>query len=240
MVFRVKLQKHMDGSYKLTDEYLDMRDDVEHHSDDQTQAYRPPMRKQVGSGAWIMVIREVPVSNDFRPSMWGIYWANTCEESKNQDGFDAGGRYKVTILVKHQEQNRFENVSLFPHEYVVVPEDQLKEDTENGYFTMQPIQYNVTEEINMDLIMRGRELTEDERSIIWSFQLEGLSETQACQQYFFSRHSERENKQVWYKPSQELVDELNVMYHPDLRAGLEAFNKRMENVKINFVKVKEL
>lgn len=169
--------------------------------------YRPDKAKLVGGGAWVMIFHDLPVSEDLKPQVWGLYWATPCASSRSGDGFEDGGRYKVDVLVKHRWVNKIQPVSLFPHEYIVITDEAFEALMETNGYTLQRIAENPIENgLNLELIEKGRSLTEDERSIIWSLQVDGLPEGKACEEYFFSRHVEEENNHIWYMASRECVE----------------------------------
>lgn len=176
-------------------------------------SYRPDKSRLVHGGSWIMVTNTPPVGHEFRPVNWGIYWGTPCSESINNDGFDKFGSYKVEILVRHKNINKIESVGLFPHEYMVINEELFNGlmDT-NGYNLHRIADSPIESGLNLDLIEKGRSLTEDERSIIWSLQVDGLIESKACEEYFMGRHTEEENNHIWYMPTDECVQYMEIQY----------------------------
>jgi hypothetical protein len=74
--------------------------------------------------------------------------------------------------------------------------------------------------MNLELIEKGRSLTEDERSIIWSLQVDGLPEYKACEEYFLGRHTESENSHIWYMPTEECAEWMENMFGRMRDAGM--------------------
>jgi len=69
-------------------------------------------------------------------------------------------------------------------------------------------------------------LSEEERECIWAFQLDGLTEMQACEEYFLSRHVDYNNANICYLPNRKLQKQLErIRIKP-----LQKSNKRKENV----------
>jgi len=204
---RLNLRKYgseVTKSYQLTDDYVERLGSYEPYSTDTEIAYRPPTHKQVGSGSWVMIIKDVPV-RDYKPKLWFIYWAVPCKDSLHCDGYEKGGRYKLDILVGGDD-GTFDTVSIFPHEYMVLDELNLQKILEEGAYSLREIYDNSKEDMNMELIEKGRSLTEEEREVIWALQLDGLSENQACSEYFNSRHVDKSNSGLMYVPDKEYAE----------------------------------
>jgi hypothetical protein len=66
--------------------------------------------------------------------------------------------------------------------------------------------------MNMKLIDDGRNLCEEEREVIWALQLDGLDEEQACEEYFLSRHTDRNNYTICYLPTPQMSAELYLVF----------------------------
>ncbi len=144
----------------------------------------------VGNGSWVLIIRSIPVDPKAAPKLYGIYWGMPKED-----------RFGRQCCVVHTT----EDVTLLNHEYSVISEEKLE-------LYKQELQYQLHETTNTDiqpmdmkLIEQGRALCEEERDIIRALQLDGLSETQACEEYFLSRHTDRDNAHIWYYPSDEAL-----------------------------------
>jgi len=196
-----------DDTYQLTDGYIDT---VESYSigREGLQIYKPSDNKIVGTGSWVVISADIPVEEKYKPMKWAMYWAVPCTESKNMDGFDQYGRYKVEIYVpvfNQQSRKEFERVCLFPHEYIVA-NDELFEQLKDGYNATE-LQF-AGKPVNLELISQGRALFEEEREVIWALQLDGLSEEQACQEYFLATHVDGENTRIMYVPKTETLNEL--------------------------------
>jgi len=200
-----RICKHEENSYRLTKEYMDT-EEFEYFLGgmNDRMAYCPPENKLVYNGSWIMVIQPIPTK--VKPVVWGIYWATPCNESINFDGFDKYGRYKVEIMVTDEQQN-IHTVGLFPHEYIRLDEVLFQELLDTNGYILNNLGFSPRKTpINLELIEKGRSLTEDERAIIWSLQLDGLTEHQACEEYFYSRHRPEENPTIWYCPTDEFAE----------------------------------
>lgn len=145
----------------------------------------------VGSGAWVMVTRTVPVAEFCRPQLYGIYW-----------GVPAQDRFDRQICVIHTQSD----VTLLNHEFSVVSEERLQLYREEGW-EIHETGVSTEGGMNMELIERGRELSEDEREMIWALQLDGLNETQACEEYFLGRHTDYNNFSISYLPQKAVFEE---------------------------------
>lgn len=207
------IQQYEENSYRLSDVYMNTPAfSMSKGNIHQLHHYRPQPEKEVGSGAWIMVIDVPPVSKEFAPLLGGIYWAIPCRDSLNFDGYGKDGQYRVETLVRSREDERkVEYLGLFPTEYVVVPESILNEYVEEGAYAMMLNNVSVEEEVDLELIQQGRDLTEDERGIIWALMLDGVSEHTACTIYFKGRHTEKDNLNTWYKPCEEQVEDVKTL-----------------------------
>ena len=148
-------------------------------------------RCDVGSGAWVMVTRTVPVAEYCRPQLFGIYW-----------GVPFQDRFDRQVCVIHTQSD----VTLLNHEFSVISEEQLQLYREEGWEIHET---GAGEEcgMNMELIEKGRELSDDEREMIWALQLDGLNETQACEEYFLGKHTNYNNFSISYLPRKEVFEE---------------------------------
>ncbi|WP_455618845.1 hypothetical protein [Eisenbergiella sp.] len=145
----------------------------------------------VESGKWVLVTRTVPVSEQCRPCLFGIYWG-----IPKQDRFDR------QVCVIHTT----EDVTLLNHEFSTVTEERLQIYREEGW-ELHETNASATQEMNMELIEQGRALSEEERETIWALQLDGLNETQACEEYFLSKHTDYNNFSICYIPRKEILEE---------------------------------
>lgn len=151
-------------------------------------------RADVGSGSWVFIIATVPVSESCRPQLYGIYWG-----VPKQDSFDR------QVCVVHTT----EDVTLLNHEYTVLSEEKVEQYRNNGW-VLHEINSRIDRPLNLELIERGRSLCEEEREIIWALQLDGLSEEQSCEEYFFSKHTDYNNSTICFLPTPKVYWELVV------------------------------
>lgn len=160
-----------------------------------------------------MIKNKIPVDPMVQPEVWSIYWATPYTGGRAKDGYDDFGRYMVEVLVQHQmNSSKFEKVGAFPHEYFVVSEEHLEIYKKEGW-SLVPLAFSIEgKEIDMELISRGRELTEEEREVILALQLDGLTETEACQEYFLGRHVVKENYNIMYRPSPKAKAEVIALF----------------------------
>lgn len=145
-------------------------------------------RQDVKNGAWVLITRTVPVNEWARPILYGIYWG-----TPNEDKF---GRQSCKVFTT-------ETVVLLNHEYTVIDEKGLKEYREEGW-ELREIQAE-KQKINLELLEKGRSLAEEEREIIMAMQLDGLTEEQACEEYFFTHHTDASNFNICYIPNEEVM-----------------------------------
>ena len=161
---------------------------------DDALGYDPNMEYEkacdVGSGAWVLVTRQVPVAEYAKPHLFGIYWG-----VPKQDRFD-----RQVCMIRTTE-----DVTLLNHEFTVLDEERLQVYREEGW-ELHETGAQITQGMNMELIEHGRALSEEEREVIWALQLDGLSETQACEEYFFSKHTDYNNYSICYLPRKEVFE----------------------------------
>lgn len=55
-------------------------------------------------------------------------------------------------------------------------------------------------------------LVEEEREIIWALMLEGLTEQQACEEYFLTHHTDYQNTEICYLPTPEILAEAMAVF----------------------------
>ena len=172
---------------------------------DEQRSFRPEGR-EIGGGGWVCVIKPPGVDERFRPVKYNVYWAIPYSMSKNYDGYDQYGRYKVELLMKDSlDSAMYEKVCLFPHEYVVFKQEDLDMCVAEGELTLQVVGLQSNDEpMNMELLQEKLKLTPDERDIIDSMMLDGLDEIYACQEYFYTKHIDVNNRNIFYAPTQEL------------------------------------
>jgi len=150
------------------------------------------------SGSWVLIIKTIPVKEIARPVLYGIYWG-----IPNEDRF---GRQTCKIRTT-------EDVTLLNHEFSVINDLKLEEYKENGWELDNVI--NTTTEhktLNLELIEQGKSLCEEEREIIWALQLDGLTEEQSCEEYFFSRHTDDSNYRICFLPNEEIKQQVYSMF----------------------------
>ena len=144
----------------------------------------------VESGAWVLVKRQIPVAEYAKPHLFGIYWG-----IPKQDKF---GRQCCMIRTT-------EDVTLLNHEFTVLDEERLQLYSEEGW-ELHETGTKIPTGLNTELIERGRDLCEEEREVIWALQLDGLTETQACEEYFLCKHTDYNNYSICYLPRKEVFD----------------------------------
>lgn len=142
----------------------------------------------VKNGSWVLITRQIPVIEHAKPHLFGIYWGVPKED-----------RYGRQVCVIHTT----EDVTLLNHEYSVIDEERLKLYQEEGW-ELHETNADTTEPVNMKLIEQSRELSEDERDIIMALQLDGLTENQACEEYFLTHHANYNNFNICYLPNPEV------------------------------------
>lgn len=149
----------------------------------------------VQSGSWILTIRTVPVSTHARPLLYGIYW-----------GVPSNDRYGRQIC----KIRTTEDVTLLNHEFTVIDEDKLESYKSEGWELSKVENTSPSDHkgLTLELLEKGRDLCEDERDIIRALQLDGLTETQACEEYFFSRHTDDSNYHICFLPREDVRREL--------------------------------
>lgn len=101
---------------------------------------------------------------------------------------------------------RWVNNRIFPDEYSILTPERLEEYKQAGWY-LQEINAKAEQPLNMEIINDGRALVEEEREIIWALMLEGLTEQQACEEYFLTHHTDYQNTEICYLPAQEILAE---------------------------------
>lgn len=169
-------------------------------------------RTLIKEGNWVMIIKSLPVSETVAPQIYGIYWAvpftrEGKAEAKGTNGtvvktligVDEYGRQCAKIYTPHE-------VKIFPDEYSILTLERLEEYKQAGWY-MKEINAKTQQPLNMDIINEGRALVEEEREIIWALMLEGLTEQQACEEYFLTHHTDYQNTNICYLPTEEILTE---------------------------------
>lgn len=201
------------------DEYGFKRDYVDLWGDGSRD--RRDERTLITAGNWVMIIKSLPVSDAVAPQLYGIYWAVpfvregkagikdklgrwSGTEIKTLVGVDEYGRQCAKIYTPHE-------VKIFPDEYSILTPERLEEYKQAGWY-MQEINAKAQQPLNMDIINDGRALVEEEREIIWALMLEGLTEQQACEEYFLTHHTDYQNTNICYLPTKEILAEAMAVF----------------------------
>ena len=142
----------------------------------------------VESGAWVLITRQVPVEEKCKPHLFGIYWG-----IPKQDSYDR------QVCVIHTT----EDVTLLNHEFTVIDDERLRIYREEGW-ELRENNAAADTGLNTEMIERGRALCEEEREVIWALQLDGLTETQACEEYFLTKHTDYNNFSICYILNKEV------------------------------------
>ena len=174
-------------------------------------------RTLITSGNWVMIIKSLPVSDAIAPQIYGIYWAvpfvregkaavevGSGTEIKTLIGVDEYGRQCAKIYTPHE-------VKIFPDEYSILTPERLEEYKQAGWY-LQEVNTKAEQLLNLDIINDGRALVEEEREIIWALMLEGLTEQQACEEYFLTHHTDYQNTEICYLPTQEILAEAMAVF----------------------------
>ena len=139
---------------------------------------------------WVLVARNIPVAEDVRPKTLGIYWAKPYKHPYERD----------TVQIYTSDR-----VVLLSHEYTELSEERLQQYIDRGWQIHQIDNENYP--IDLSLIEKGRVLCEEEREIIWALMLDGLTELQACEEYYTQTHTELEKLTYCYLPTPEIIEE---------------------------------
>lgn len=148
-------------------------------------------------GEWVLIVRKVPVQ--YGPKTYGIYWALP-HRGKERIGIDKYGRQCAMVYTPKE-------VKVFPDEYRILSQEKLEEYRKSGW-EISLIEGTKEQPLDTHIIEKGKNLTEEEREVIWSLMLDGLSEQQACEEYFLTRHSQNENIAFSYQPPESMRKEL--------------------------------
>lgn len=174
-------------------------------------------RTLITAGNWVMIIKSLPVADEVAPQLYGIYWAvpfvregkaaapygnGTVE--KTLIGVDEYGRQCAKIYTPNE-------VKIFPDEYSILTPERLEEYKQAGWY-LQEVNAKAEQPLNMDIINDGRALVEEEREIIWALMLEGLTEQQACEEYFLTHHTDYQNTNICYMPTKEILAEAMAVF----------------------------
>lgn len=171
-------------------------------------------KKLITEGKWVIITKTIPVEEFSRPQLYGIYWAIPFTRKGKAGIKDKNGNYvgeEIKTLVGVDEHGRQcaiiytpKEVKIFPDEYNVLTPERVEEYKELGWY-LQELNTKVQQPLNMDIINDGRALVEEEREIIWALMLEGLTEQQACEEYFLTHHTDYQNTDICYLPTREIL-----------------------------------
>ncbi len=150
----------------------------------------------VQNGSWVLITRTIPVEKKCRPHLYGIYWG-----MPKQDSFDR------QVCIVHTT----EDVTLLNHEYTVLDEQKVQVYRKEGW-ELHETNAPTAHAINTQLLEKGRALCEEEREVIWALQLDGLTESQACEEYFLCKHTEYNNSNICYLPNQEVYAQIAAVF----------------------------
>lgn len=177
----------------------------------------------IQKGCWIMIIKTVPVAKNARPQLYGIYWAvpYICQKQvdikdehhttysntkiKTTIGVDEYGRQCATIYTP-------EEVRIFPDEYSILTPERVEDYRNEGWYLNNTNAKIKENPLTLELITKGRSLVEEEREIIWALMLEGLTERQACEEYFLTHHVEHDNTNICYLPTVKILTSLETIF----------------------------
>lgn len=174
-------------------------------------------RTLITAGNWVLITKTVPVEENARPQLYGIYWAVPYTRTGKAGVKDEKtGRYigmKESQLVGVDEYGRQcaiiytpQEVKVFPDEYSILTEERLEEYKELGWY-LQQVNANAAQPLNLEIINEGKALVEEEREIIMALMLDGLTEQQACEEYFLTHHADYQNTNICYLPTREILAE---------------------------------
>lgn len=170
----------------------------------------------IATGSWVLIANPVPVAKDIAPQTYGIYYALPFQYETQVTESDSRGNPKTvrkTVIGVDQYGRQCaviytpQEVKIFPDEYRILTPERLEEYKQAGWY-MQETQAEVRIPLNLDIISRGRALSEDDRETIWALMLDGLTEQQACEEYFLAHHGEYQNTGICYLPTETILAEL--------------------------------
>lgn len=165
----------------------------------------------IGLGAWVLITHKLNVQNG--PIPYAIYWATPYiskhrvghpAKTKTLQNVDEYGRQCAMIHTPH-------SVKIFPDEYTILSEQKLQTYRENGW-ELHETMINAEIPLNQELLEKGRTLCEEERECIWALMLDGLSEQQACEEYFLTKHSQNNNINFHYRLSPDLQNKIENIF----------------------------
>lgn len=144
---------------------------------------------------WILITRTLPILESARPAIYGIYQAKPLKHKF----------YKNAVTMYATEQ-----ITVLEHEYSVLSDDRVDEYIKLGWVAHRID--NPQEPIDLRLLEKGRCLCEEERAIIWALMLDGLTEYQACEEYYKHTHTDFERMTYCYLPPKEMVEAMTQVF----------------------------
>jgi hypothetical protein len=142
---------------------------------------------------WVLVVKDIPIDKKAKPVRFGIYYAKAYKHKY----------YGSTVSIFTTEQ-----VVLLSHEYSVLSEERLQLYINYGW-ELHTID---GAKVDLALLEKGRSLCEEEREIIWALMLDGLTEYQACEEYYNYSHTDIEKMTQCYLPTKECLAEIFAVY----------------------------
>lgn len=161
--------------------------------------------RDVGNGAWVLIKANVPVDVGSRPLKWGVYWGIPVSDARQQHK-DKFGRQAILVNVAPGNPTTLLNT-----EYIVLDETMFEGLKAEGYYLVER-ETGVQTHMDLAMLEAGRNLTEEEREVIYALQVDGLTEYQACEEYFLTKHVDANNSNLTYMPTPELTQELEYLY----------------------------
>ena len=181
-----------------------MRDDKEFEEyEQQSQEFNARMqridekREASGQNAMLEQVRTWQQEQDTEPDKYAVFDTMSADWGGEEDGF---------VLYEIPEEYSRTDVTLLNHEFTVIDDERLKVYREEGW-ELHENMAAADAGMNTELIEKGRALCEEERETIWAMQLDGLTETQACEEYFLTKHTEYNNFSICYIPNKEVFAE---------------------------------
>ena len=178
------------GSVGTPNYYREKYEKAKEHGIDYDVNMEHYEESDVKNGSWVLITRQVPVAEKCKPHLFGIYWG-----VPKQDKFDR------QVCVIHTS----EDVTLLNHEFSVISEERLKMYREEGW-ELHETKADFSIALNTELIEQGKALCEEEREIIMALRLDGLTESQACEEYFLTKHTDYNNYSICYIPSPKVYN----------------------------------
>lgn len=199
-----------DGSFRMTDAYIERLEKIElmfPHIDMAPSYCRRPeeAKRDIGSGAWIMIIKETEVSR-FSMQPGNIYYAIPGLYGSSV-GYRADGMYLVKVKIA--DFSGFEEIYLYPYEYMLVSDELFEAAKEEDLLELVQYKDDISEpevihEKTLTWRDKYKDLPEDERNVLDAYMLDGLSFDQACSAYYTERFIDQKGYSYWYRAKPEL------------------------------------